>query len=111
MGARAGEKEQQGLEREIEEEARELLVQFPATPEGDHGQEELQQRTRGSSRRIRGSSRRSRWSLRRARVRGDGGGGLPGGRRIAQLGGAGPCRRRRKAEEEDGDGGTYSRWF
>ncbi|KAM3227103.1 hypothetical protein ACQJBY_059188 [Aegilops geniculata] len=160
-GARAGEKEQQGLGQEIEEhaweikdEACELLVYLIVETGSGNAREELRPggnaaahargstRMRVSSKSMRGSSKRTHASSRRTcrevptrpagnrggrgsrrrgsgrrrrsrylataaaaeveQVRGDGCGALPAVRRIAQLGGAGPWRQRRKKTGAEG---------
>ena len=59
---------------------------------------------RGSRRRSERGRRRSRYLATAAaeQVGGDSGGALPDGRRVAQLGGAGPYRRRRKKTAGEG---------
>ena len=73
------------------------MVEIPATPAGNR-------RGMGSRRRRSGQRWRSKYlaTVVALKVRGDGGGTLPGGRQIAQLGGAGPWRR-------TGDGGGRRR--
>ncbi|XP_044318067.1 uncharacterized protein [Triticum aestivum] len=79
--------------RELEDDERELLlhrivVEIPATPAGNP-------RGMGSRRRRSGRRWRSKYLATAAalKVHGDGGGTLPGGRQIAQLGGADPTTR------------------
>ena len=75
--------------------------QIPATPAGNR-------RRRGSRRRRSGRRRRSKYLATAAalKVRGDGGGTLPGGRQSRSLAAPAPGDARATAEEDDGGGGT-----
>ncbi|XBI11668.1 hypothetical protein VPH35_138674 [Triticum aestivum] len=97
---RVSSKRMRGSSKRTHASSRRTCREVPTTPAGNRG-------GRGSRLRRSGWRRRSRYLATAAaaeveQVRGDGGGALPAVRRIAQLGGAGPWRRRRKKTGAEG---------